>query len=107
MNEITIKNLDGSTITIKTDCNSVNVNGQMFQFSDTIQPQKPLKCRIPFNKDNAIPIIKAIRTATRFDLKQSKDIAESSTSFFILPHLYEEFHRFVTENKITFEMLDS
>lgn len=107
MNEITIKNLDGSTITIKTDCNSVNVNGQMFQFSDTIQPQKPLKCRIPFNKDNAIPIIKAIRTATRFDLKSSKTIAELSAVFFILPQFYNEFHRFVTENKITFEMLDS
>jgi hypothetical protein len=107
MNEINIKNLDGSTITIKTDCKSVNVNGQMFQFSDTIQPQKPLKCRIPYNTDKYIPIIKAIRTGTGMALKESRTIAELSAVFFILPHLHGDFHRFVTENKITFEMLDS
>ena len=115
MNEITIKNLDGSTITIKTDCKSVNVNGQMFQFSDTIQPQssdtiqpqKPIKFRIPYDSTKYIRIIKAIRTGTDLGLPDSKRIAENSGEFSVPPHLYDNFCRFINEAGIIVEMLDS
>lgn len=107
MNEITIKNLDGSTITIKTDCNSVNGYGQMFQFFNTIQPQKPIKFRIPYDSTKYIRIIKAIRTGTDLGLPDSKRIAENSGEFSVPPHLYDNFCRFINEAGIIVEMLDS
>jgi hypothetical protein len=111
MNEITIKSVDGTVITIKTDCKSVNVNGQVIKFDYSDAPsaswiRKRIRFRIPYDSSKYIRIIKAIRAGTGMNLGDSKRLAEASGEFSVMPHMYYDFYRCINEANIIVERLD-